>query len=408
MIANIAMGLDPSTATTKTTTTTTTTPPPPPPSVVKQLSDSKLSRVRRLSQLAKAKIDVDDCSSTCTAGSTIPAAKKVGEKLCRACQKPTKLTCSKCKNVSLCSKECMIAFWPEHKWTCSTKVEIKSCHGAGMGLFAKCSFNVGEKLISEKMLFCYPDNARNEVEGRQKCASIVAGLNPPVRNITMMLSDWRATNTGIPKTAWGICKANGIPLGHTNQGQDPDGGIFALTCRINHSCKPNAQYLWRSDLKREIVFAMRPITKGEQITVSYILPRMPVAQRQQRLQKLFGFTCACISCVNANEETDGYFRVIQELVDNIPKVGSKVGYADPKKALRMAERALKLLKKIGYDAPCDVNSLHYDAFQMARGINDKRKMAEHLKAALRTGILIEGSDSELVKKFRRLILENKF
>ena len=51
---------DPSTATTKTTTTTTTTPPPAPPgyvlscTVVKQLSNSKLSRVRRLSQLSKA------------------------------------------------------------------------------------------------------------------------------------------------------------------------------------------------------------------------------------------------------------------------------------------------------------------------------------------------------------------
>ena len=51
---DIAMGQDPSTATTKTTTTTTTTPPPAPPSVVKQLSNSKLSRVRRLSQLSKA------------------------------------------------------------------------------------------------------------------------------------------------------------------------------------------------------------------------------------------------------------------------------------------------------------------------------------------------------------------
>ena len=57
---DIAMGRDPSTATTKTTTTTTTTPPPAPPgyvlscTVVKQLSNSKLSRVRRLSQLSKA------------------------------------------------------------------------------------------------------------------------------------------------------------------------------------------------------------------------------------------------------------------------------------------------------------------------------------------------------------------
>ena len=73
------------------------------------------------------------------------------------------------------------------------------------------------------------------MEARQKVALIVAGLNPPVRNIIMKLSDWRTPDE---PTAWGISPTNGIPLGDTSQDEIQDGGIFALTCRLNHSCKP--------------------------------------------------------------------------------------------------------------------------------------------------------------------------
>ena len=74
----------------------------------------------------------------------------------------------------------------------------------------------------------------------------------------------------------------------------------------------NANYVWRADLKRELVFAIRSIAQGEQITVSYIGPHMRAAQRQQRLQTKFGFTCVCSSCVNATEESDASLQEIQE------------------------------------------------------------------------------------------------
>ena len=46
-----------------------------------------------------------------------------------------------------------------------------------------------------------------------------------------------------------------------------EAGIFALSCRLNHACIPNARFVWREDLRKELVFAMRPIKEGEQITV---------------------------------------------------------------------------------------------------------------------------------------------
>ena len=42
------------------------------------------------------------------------------------CKKKHKFTCSRCKKISYCSKECSVQFWPYHKKICKTLQDIAS------------------------------------------------------------------------------------------------------------------------------------------------------------------------------------------------------------------------------------------------------------------------------------------
>lgn len=65
---------------------------------------------------------------------------------------------------------------------------------------------------------------------------------------------------------------------------------------LNHSCEPNADWHF-SELKgRHIITALRDIHKGEQVTISYLPPELPLAERQQNLYLRYGFHCDCILC----------------------------------------------------------------------------------------------------------------
>jgi hypothetical protein len=44
-----------------------------------------------------------------------------GMKQCNVCTKDATSQCSKCKNVSYCSRECQLKDWNQHKLACNTK-----------------------------------------------------------------------------------------------------------------------------------------------------------------------------------------------------------------------------------------------------------------------------------------------
>jgi hypothetical protein len=75
-------------------------------------------------------------------------------------------------------------------------------------------------------------------------------------------------------------------------------GLFTLQSNFNHSCAPNAMVSASLDRNHEIiVVAKKAIPKGEEVTISYIVPEGKTAeQRQDELQAYF-FTCQCSLCV---------------------------------------------------------------------------------------------------------------
>ena len=75
-------------------------------------------------------------------------------------------------------------------------------------------------------------------------------------------------------------------------------GHYQTIAMLNHSCDPNVE--WRSingTAHIELV-ALRGISKGEELFISYIDQRLPQPERSEKLSTLYGFTCKCSRCID--------------------------------------------------------------------------------------------------------------
>jgi hypothetical protein len=76
--------------------------------------------------------------------------------------------------------------------------------------------------------------------------------------------------------------------------------LFVVHSCLNHSCRPNAQVVGglKDCLDARIkVEAIRPIVKGEEVTISYIDTRLPTEERRKTLKACYGFECRCQRCI---------------------------------------------------------------------------------------------------------------
>ena len=276
-----------------------------------------------------------------------------------------------------------------------------------MGLVALLDFAVGEELISERPLVVlagtefepqYCDSMRGAIARGAETAAVFAQLPEAQRAAVMALEDTWSPNAPTPL---GIARTNAVPLGRALSSAPSRSALFALTCRMNHACKANALYVWREDLERELVFAMRPIAAGDEITVSYQHRYAPRAARQAALAVGFNFDCRCAACAehcaapSDQASSDARMRELQDLVDAVPRVG----YRDQASALAMCERALQLMAEEGVDTPADTGCIHHDAFQMASALGEGARARAHIDAACLCAAQCEGATSALTREY---------
>lgn len=85
---------------------------------------------------------------------------------------------------------------------------------------------------------------------------------------------------------------------------------------MNHDCRPNADYYFDVETFTHNIHAVRPIAAGEEITVSYIDPVQPRAERLQRLDTSWHFPCSCSLCAqdaHAAAASDARLAQIEQL-----------------------------------------------------------------------------------------------
>ncbi|KAK4486856.1 hypothetical protein RD792_006164, partial [Penstemon davidsonii] len=74
--------------------------------------------------------------------------------------------------------------------------------------------------------------------------------------------------------------------------------FYPLQSCMNHSCIPNAKAFKREEDKdgQATIIALKPISKGEEITISYIDEELSYEERQESLAD-YGFRCECPRCL---------------------------------------------------------------------------------------------------------------
>ena len=144
----------------------------------------------------------------------------------------------------------------------------------GIGCCAVRAISRGEMVLSETPLVHWRLRAGESVTHR--------GIDTQISSLSTadQMAFWALCQNaeyGDVKSAYGIWLSNAYPTDGTNLGRRVEGAlaerssaVFCNLCRLNHDCHPNLHCAWNSMLGKQTVFALRDISEGEELTVSYL------------------------------------------------------------------------------------------------------------------------------------------
>lgn len=119
-----------------------------------------------------------------------------------------------------------------------------------------------------------------------------------------MQQDTNTSTSIIPQLKFeGIRNTNGFGI-NLQEGKERYSGVFLEQARLNHSCGPNLRNIWDSCLFTMSTQAVRPIRAGEELTIEYINPFLPYAERQSILKNTFKFKYECQYCTETTPTSD--------------------------------------------------------------------------------------------------------
>eukprot|EP00440_Ansanella_granifera_P007667 gb/GFBE01008296.1/.p1 GENE.gb/GFBE01008296.1/~~gb/GFBE01008296.1/.p1 ORF type:complete len:470 (+),score=90.85 gb/GFBE01008296.1/:1-1410(+) len=173
--------------------------------------------------------------------------------------------------------------------------------GKGLGLVAPNGAAAGAVLVDEEPVFRRPAGltASDQVQ-------LVKELSPEKR--ACLLSMAASKGDIAMEAGWHDEDLTALRAIRTNSVALPDGGgaVYGLSCRANHSCRPNASLCVGPDARMKLR-ALRDIAPGEDVLVSYIGEGdlLRSQSHRQHLIDTWGFECDCERCVGP-DDTRGF------------------------------------------------------------------------------------------------------
>ncbi|KZV71485.1 SET domain-containing protein [Peniophora sp. CONT] len=231
----------------------------------------------------------------------------------------------------------------------SVRYDIRRAPGSrGLGMFATADIEAGALILAERPLIVkmtwfmprvqdahlpYEEQAANAKKfSEEQMESVYSRMSPENQKKYMSLSNSHQHDGSGPLT--GISRTNGwgVDVG----AQDPEvaqlgvssgtgySAVGEISSRFNHSCLPNVKYTFNLQTFSMEFHAVRPIAKGEEMTVAYTSLEDRVELRQNKL-KPYGFICTCSAC-KGGPLTD--LQRLHALKSVLPKTSQGVQNAD--------------------------------------------------------------------------------
>eukprot|EP01129_Flabellula_baltica_P014030 TRINITY_DN6640_c0_g1_i1.p1 TRINITY_DN6640_c0_g1~~TRINITY_DN6640_c0_g1_i1.p1 ORF type:complete len:439 (-),score=59.87 TRINITY_DN6640_c0_g1_i1:3-1319(-) len=192
--------------------------------------------------------------------------------------------CSRCKRMFYCGRDCQKAHWKRiHKSECDAIVSVlpnvptESMLLATRILHGEHSIRMDE-FVNNRDVF-----GSKELDDLVQMSRLIQDFRTELKEIDL----------NVILNLLCILKCNVFNI-HDNEMRNIGVGLYPNACLINHSCNPNTVPCFEGE--KVVLRAIRPISEGEEITVTYVEIGASRQDRQTELKENFYFECSCTTC----------------------------------------------------------------------------------------------------------------
>lgn len=276
--------------------------------------------------------------------------------------------------------------------TSPAKYKVERIEGKGMGVVATGFINRGELIMANTVSLMYDYGAYENLDREQYLesqAKAIDSLPEAHRQLFLDLSTHDEANFTYLELVDKITSTNAFDINPEEDDVDQENKfyvIFPEIARMNHDCRPNADYYFDLETTAQYVHAVRPIYPGEEITITYIDPTRKQAFRARKLHDTWGFKCACSSCTASPAviaSSDDRLKQIGELRQEFDKYKSE-SRVNP----QMAELLISLYEQEKlWGMMCE--AYRYAAIEW-NGVGEPWTAAKYARLAIEYGIYSSG------------------
>lgn len=235
--------------------------------------------------------------------------------------------------------------WPSTVYEPIGKAEtsclrVKNIRGKGKGCVAAHPVPRGEPVARERALLVMP---RTCLSPRQLVNAATNTMMPNQRAAFFALHN---CNSADPNDALGIINTNSLLIPGVPGHDVLYSAVFEALSRLNHRCRifasfrsacpgankggaasccPNALFRWDRGTFSGEIRALRPISAGEEVTISYFQgimePGAVTHERQKFLLKCYNFKCTCPVCSRSSKLRDRSDEERLTISAYIPNIG---------------------------------------------------------------------------------------
>ncbi|KAI0480962.1 hypothetical protein GGR56DRAFT_298060 [Xylariaceae sp. FL0804] len=250
---------------------------------------------------------LDTCGWCCQRGLTDPTERAQAAAMGLPIGLTETKSCAGCRRVSYCSKACQSRAWKrEHKFECKV---LKPRERPDLPFQVRAVIKLLGRLMAD------PEGKRDSIYDLLKFrpAGAPDALDEFCKRDKKRFDDYQMLGqaawhyAGEPKLPVvdvelsAASKAlmlnvmcNTFKLASPLEDEEVGSGFDPLICAANHSCEPNVALVFNQP--RTLLRALRPIKRGEEITVQYTEVTNPMSIRHAELEETHMFTCHCPKC----------------------------------------------------------------------------------------------------------------
>ncbi|TGO38006.1 hypothetical protein BHYA_0084g00380 [Botrytis hyacinthi] len=198
-----------------------------------------------------------------------------------------------------------LPFQPLYNSSNPAPFEIRQLPGRGMGVIATRPIKRGTILFAYPTIGIYHNSAfprshnsssSSSPQNHTSLFSLSATQLPPSTSNLLYSLAAHEPLCQLHNSEGIIGRLNTNTFGEDFLGQEHS-IVVPETARLNHDCRPNANYYFDARTLMHYTVAGRDIAVGEEITITYTNPLIPSGSRRSALHHSWGFHCTCPHCL---------------------------------------------------------------------------------------------------------------